>query len=488
MAIMSRKLHCRAPRFVWVKFRPDRVKGRAYPYETQTRPRKNPVNAKLRWEATKAHGQEKKRFKRFKQLPQELQQLVWDNALSKPGIHFFAAVITPYDKEWDPTNPYAWIPPMIDSCWIIPPYDGASGRVPPKFADLIDKMKRPRTEEGGIPMRNRQNRDLLDSTQITRPNTAGPPPSGRSARSYALSQRTAGQVQAPPEREMYDGYTQRLGMIRLVEPEEGRPSGSFLTVGQSFPPGCVSAYKTYDGMKQVPGISKVTALKSLGEFEQRLHIPLGGGKAATIDAANDLVYVKFFKWSNLPNSAFETAMYSKSPSNYHHQRCYQSLSGIRRVALEIDDRWTQRCTRPTELRQQQACMCRTSKSCHSPAYEEAMKRLVSFLWCFPDLECVYLVFDYNPQWDMRSGIRKRYTTFGPGERLNFTSSRRRVKWTKREADTFHCPGGTLREPSKPIDRLCMLVDNIHWHYHHLDESEHTDRMNDVKFRMLNWVI
>ena len=144
--------------------------------------------------------------------------------------------------------------------------------------------------------------------------------------------------------------------------------------------------------------------------------------------------------------------------------------------------------RPQVLRRAGACYCRASRSCHSPAYEAALKRLVSFLWCFPDLEYVYLVFHSTSQWDLRKGARRRYTTFGPMGRLDFTTSNRKYKWVKREGDTFYCPGGTLREPSKPLDRLCMLVDNVHWHYHHLDAAGHTDRMNAVKFRMLGWAM
>ncbi|EOO02339.1 hypothetical protein UCRPA7_2147 [Phaeoacremonium minimum UCRPA7] len=116
---MGRRLHCKTARFLWEKASPKPWKKRyKYPYESQMKRRNSPINVKLRWESIKAHGLEKKPFKKFMRLPKELQLKIWNNALSKPGIHFFAVVVTPPDKEWNPMDPHAWKPPFILTDWL----------------------------------------------------------------------------------------------------------------------------------------------------------------------------------------------------------------------------------------------------------------------------------------------------------------------------------------------------------------------------------
>lgn len=325
-----------------------------------------------------------------------------------------------------------------------------------------------------------------------------------------------------------DGDSYTRGLVRLVKPvpRPRRKAASFMTYAENFPAGCSSAYNSFDNAIKM--CAALTPDQLRRQYERPLQLPLGDGSEVTIDAATDLVYIKFF-------SDFNTGghnachMYTRSPSAdlfTHRRRDAKSFKGIRRVALEIDPMFLETCVMPESgnLIVGRTCIfCNQSRPKHG-LHDTAFKNLAKFLHCFPDLDEVHLVFPWSPRWMLQEGVGNRFRadkappstaqqlrdynrakpqpTHGDDDDVNQPTGNPRYRFRDRKGAVFECGGGTLREPHwptlrnlkptakpNPLLRFAAVVAIMQWWYAKSEGSQpQEERMTreNVKFQMLVW--
>lgn len=234
------------------------------------------VMPRQRWEKTR-DSKKATTFPHFLRLPRELQIQVWKAVVDKPGIHFLAAAL----KKDSPVHPYSYANPY-------------AYREPLRKTMCVCRA----TQEG---------EEVVDTTEVNWWDGEDGDPSHRGR--LCLVHRVA--------------RTTRLG--------------SFVTYAEGFPAGRGSTFSAFEGAMKLSNLS-VKELRAL--HNQPFDVRLGDGRTITIDAASDLIYIKFFSGVNVSHDPLNRChTYSRLPDIdllVHRRRNDQCFSGIHRVAIEVD--------------------------------------------------------------------------------------------------------------------------------------------------------
>lgn len=359
-------------------------------------------------------------FRLFPRLPNELKEMVWKEALRKPGLHFLA-VVEPQAPNAMNTNPHT-----------------------------------------GLPM-------------------------------FQLMEPSGG-----------------VSELRVIVTMTGRrlAYGEYYTT--YFPEGMKSAYFNWRNIMSICPFGP-EFIQEKGMIRP-LTIPLhnGGGapKEAVIDAATDLVYIKF-RMPNPHRPQTETYFMAHPihlVRDLHLGRSDNTnLAGIRHVVLEMP---------------RGSCMfwymagpghfcswCGFHLIHHDSNVSNLAYLKAKFLGSLPDLESVYLVFPDVKQGPVDPDVDKRYTVTGYPEPLgeHGTDARRyagQERWESSADPIFRCDGGALRElrGAHIILPLAEILETFQ-HYYVIHppfvtlngqpqpiflQEEYNQRMN-VKFKIAVWV-
>lgn len=237
---------------------------------------KDLVMPRQRWEKTR-DSKKATSFPHWPQLPREIQTQVWKGIIDKPGIHFLAAAL----KRDPPSYPFD-------------PADPYAYREPLRKTMCVARV----TDDG---------QDVVDTTEVDWWNGEDWDPS-------------------------------RRGRLCLIDRVARTTSlGSFMTYAEGFPSGCDSTFRAFEGAMELSNLP-IEDIRAL--YDQPLSIRLGDGKTITIDAANDLVYIKFFSGVNVSHDLLNRChTYSHLPDTdllAHRRQSDQSFDSIYHVAIEVD--------------------------------------------------------------------------------------------------------------------------------------------------------
>jgi hypothetical protein len=257
-----------------------------------------------------------------------------------------------------------------------------------------------------------------------------------------------------------------LPMLQLMEPS-GRASRVICTLTSHWPPWLPYGeyYTTYfpEGMKSAYFNYRniMSIYPWLPQFIQRhamirpLTIPLYNGrgppKEAIIDAATDLVYIKFRSFKCDPDTSFMGHPVHALRDFDMNFSDISNLEGIRHVVLEMP---RSPCLFWNDFGFVNFCSwCGFHIDNHESRETNVSSRALSkagFLQCLPDLESVYLIFPDLKQGPVDLDVDKRYTVTGYPEPLGKrgTDARRHAgqeRWESSADPVFRCDGGALRE-------------------------------------------
>lgn len=229
-----------------------------------------------RWEKTR-DSKKATTFHNWLRLPRELQTQVWKGIIDKPGIHFLAAAL----KRDSPSHPYS-------------PDDPYAYREPLRKTMRVARL----TADG---------EEIVDTTEVDWWSGKDSSPSCR-------------------------------GRLCLVDRLARTTSlGSFMTYAEGFPADRGSTFSAFEGAMKLSNLP-IKDLRAL--YDQPLDIRLGDGRTITIDAASDLVYIKFFSGVNVSHDPLNQChTYSRQPDTdllAHRRQNDQSFNSIHRIAIEVE--------------------------------------------------------------------------------------------------------------------------------------------------------
>lgn len=301
-----------------------------------------------------------------------------------------------------------------------------------------------------------------------------------------------------------------LAVNPTIEIKEPVPSSKS---GFDFPKNKKSAYLTWAQLASAPHIRPLV-------FVVGMIKPFTIGSCltwkATVDAADDLLYLKF-GYRDKPHRGL---FYKSWPAKWMGGWGNRALEGICNVALEFPppERFNmndparcpfwldvvghgpccvvENCPNPDHF----CSWCDVNDQGHRPQVIRPFQILAEFLHCLPDLETVYLVFANVKQGPFSS---KRYTVSGYPEPLKGAKSQRPYqpqRWETSPAPLFRCQGGALTEMhgTRIVRPLAWLVETCQAYYvfHSPERGQGYDppmaqrklgkRMR-VEFKMAVWV-
>jgi hypothetical protein len=222
--------------------------------------------------------------------------------------------------------------------------------------------------------------------------------------------------------------------IKLTEPchkviEVHAPYRSY------FPKGMRSAYHEWAELSKTFPFARNAMEHAL---IAPLTIPAHNNMDITIDAATDLLYLKFH-WKPKERGP---SQYVPSPAYWMLILDHSDLKGIRRVAFEmpmiVDD-----CIFWPSDTDNVCGQCGHPKDEHDDDTSSELWLIADFLHCFEDLEAVYLVFNDIDQGPVDTRRDPAYTVSGrPDVKAVETDASR---WDSSPDPVFRCDGGSLRE-------------------------------------------
>lgn len=201
-----------------------------------------------------------------------------------------------------------------------------------------------------------------------------------------------------------------------------------------FPKGMRSAYHEWADLSKSFPFARDAMKRALLE---PLTIPAHNNVDITIDAATDLVYLKFL-WRLKDRGP---SQYVPSPAYWMLILDHSDLKGIRHVAFEMNT--TDECIFwPSEINN--VCgQCGNAKDEHDDDVSSELWLIADFLHCFEDLESVYLVFNNIKQGPFDARRDLRYTVSGrPDVKAVETDASR---WESSPDPVFRGAGGSVRE-------------------------------------------
>jgi hypothetical protein len=234
---------------------------------------------------------------------------------------------------------------------------------------------------------------------------------------------------------------------------------------------------------------------------------------ATVDAANDLLYLKF-GYRDKPHSGL---FYKPWPAKWMGDWNNRALEGICHIALEFPKperfKMDNRARCPYWLNAMGhgplCCFENCDHFCEWCDYDDCEHRmhnmrsfqlLAEFLHCLPDLKTVYLVFANVKQGP--SGP-ERYTVSGNPEPLKGAESQdpyQPRRWETSPAPLFRCQGGALTEMhgSRIVRPRAWLLETCHAYYffhspgrgegyHPTMVQPNLDKRKRVEFKLAVWV-
>lgn len=251
-----------------------------------------------------------------------------------------------------------------------------------------------------------------------------------------------------------------------------------------FPKGMRSAHNEWAELSRTFPFAR-DAMKQA--FIQPLTIPTPSGDDIVIDAATDLLYLKFH-WK--PVKA-RRPQYIQSPAYWMLVLDNSELKGIRHVAFEFD-KFEDCVFWPSEVKD--ICgFCDDPMEEHDEDISSELWLIADFLHCFQDLESVYLVFKDIEQGPVDRGHDMRYTVSGrPDVHAIQTDPSR---WDSSPGLTFRCDGGYVRElrGTHVILPIAHISEALHAYYvfhcktaigqvEAVSKRKRADRLN-VKFKL-----
>ncbi|OIW28161.1 hypothetical protein CONLIGDRAFT_634489 [Coniochaeta ligniaria NRRL 30616] len=200
-----------------------------------------------------------------------------------------------------------------------------------------------------------------------------------------------------------------------------------------FPKGMRSAYQKWAELSQTFPFARDAMKRAL---ISPLTIPAHNNTDITIDAATDLVYLKFH-WKP---SKKGRSQYVQSPAYWMLILDHADLKGIRHIAFEMST--IDECIFWPSESADVCGSCGCDKDEHDDETSSELWLLADFLHCFEDLESVYLVFNDIDQGHFDPRRDLRYTVSGrPDVKARTDESR----WDSSPDPVFRGDGGSVRE-------------------------------------------
>jgi hypothetical protein len=244
-------------------------------------------------------------------------------------------------------------------------------------------------------------------------------------------------------------------MIKLTEPchkvlEISEPYRSY------FPKGIRSAY--HDWAELSSSFPYARRAMELALVEP-LTIAPHNNLSITIDAATDLLYLKFL-WR--PKRGHQP-QYVPSPGYWMLILDHSHLNGIRHVAFEMNP--VEFCIYwPSDNTSMTCAQCGSAKADHDDDVSSELWLLADFLHCLQDLETVYLVFNDIKQGPFDARLDARYTVSGnPTVTAGATDQ---TRWDTSPDPVFRGAGGSVRElrGSHVVLPVAHVVDTLQAYY------------------------
>lgn len=261
-------------------------------------------------------------------------------------------------------------------------------------------------------------------------------------------------VQVPLKNSPQNNNAQGLRKIKLAETchkvaELHTPYRSY------FPKGVRSAYHEWDELSKTFPFARNAMERALIE---PLTIPAHNNVDLTIDAATDLVYLKFL-WKPKERGP---SQYVPTPAYWMLILDHSDLKGIRHVAFEMNV--ADECIFwPSEI--DNICgQCGQPKDEHDDDVSSELWLISDFLHCLDDLESVYLVFNDIKQGPIDTRRDLRYTVSGrPHVKAVQTDASR---WDASPDPVFRGTGGSVRKlrGTHVVPPIAHIADTLQAYY------------------------